>query len=160
MMARSTRRPGPRLVMRGGTEGGDSCVRRRTAAERDDVAVRVLDVEVLRAPLRRGERSEDRYAARDALLVECLDAGHAGRGIEMLVLAAIRALGRILRGFLQVDFQSIQLPDRVKPIPWITEREAELPVVGDRPLQVIDQKLGSERRQPWLYLEVGHFSPL
>ena len=40
----------------------------------DDVAIRVLDIEVLRAPLGRRDRLDDRHTVGDALLVERLDA--------------------------------------------------------------------------------------
>jgi hypothetical protein len=45
----------------------------RRAAETDDIAVGVLDIEILRAPRRRLERLEDLRAVGDALFVECLD---------------------------------------------------------------------------------------
>ena len=45
---------------------------RRAAAEADDVASRILDVEVLRASLGRRDRLDDRHAVCDALLVEHL----------------------------------------------------------------------------------------
>src|SRR4249920_3195734 len=45
----------------------------RTATEADDVAVGVLDIEVLRAPRRGRERLEDRYTVGDALLIERFD---------------------------------------------------------------------------------------
>jgi len=49
----------------------------RAAAEADDVAIRVLDIEVLRAPLGRRDRLDDRDAVGDALLVARFDAVHA-----------------------------------------------------------------------------------
>ena len=49
----------------------------RAAAEADDVAIRVLDIEALRAPLGRRDRLDDRHTVGDALLVERLDAVNA-----------------------------------------------------------------------------------
>ena len=46
----------------------------RPAAEGDDVAIGVLDIEVLRAPGGCHERLDDRCAVGDALLVERFDA--------------------------------------------------------------------------------------
>jgi len=43
----------------------------RAAAEADDVAIEVLDIEALRAPLGRRDRLDDRHAVGDLLLVEC-----------------------------------------------------------------------------------------
>src|SRR5437660_10590683 len=129
----------------------------RTATERDDISIRVLDVEILRPPCRRRERPENRYAIRDALRVERFDAVHAGRRIEMLILAAVLAFGATLRRLLQMQFQPVQLADRIEPVPRLTKREADLPIVGHRALQVVNKELGSERRHPRLSREVGHF---
>src|SRR5262249_35538589 len=132
-------------------------VRRRTAAERDDIAVRILDVEVLRTPRRRGERPENLRAIRDAPLVERFDTVHAGRGIEMLMFAPVLAFGAVLRRFLQMELQPVQFSNRVEPVPRLAEREPELPVVGHRARQIIDQELWSERCDPRLPFEVAHF---
>src|SRR6185503_14704590 len=115
------------------------------AAEADDVAIRVLDIEALRAPLGRRDRLDDRHAVGDALLVERLDAVNARRGVEMIVVAPVLAVRLVLGRFLQVKFQSVQNPDRVEPFPWLAEREADLLVVRDRALKVVDKKLWSER---------------
>ena len=116
----------------------------RTATEADDVAVGVLDIEVLRAPRRGRERLDDRYAVGDALLVERFDAVDARRGVEMLVVAPPLALRLVLGRFLQVNFQSVQMTDGVEPLPWLAEREADLLVVRDRAIKVVDQELWSE----------------
>ena len=58
----------------------------RAVAEADDVAIQVLDIEALRAPLGRRDRLDDCYAVGDALLVERLDAVNARRGVEMIVM--------------------------------------------------------------------------
>ena len=60
----------------------------RTATEANDVAVGVVDIEVLRAPRRGGKGLDDRYAVGDTLLVERFDPIDTGRGVEMLVVAA------------------------------------------------------------------------
>ena len=93
----------------------------RAAAEADDVAVGVLDIEVLRAPGGGGEWLDDRYAVGDALLVERFDAVDARRGVEMLVVAPVLALRLVLGRFLQVNFQSVQMTDGVEPIPRLAE---------------------------------------
>src|SRR5215203_6661667 len=117
----------------------------RAAAEADDVAIRVLDIEALRAPLGSRDRLDDRHAVGDALLVERLDAVNARRGVEMIVVAPVLAVRVILGRFLQVKFKSVQNTDRVETVPWLAEREADLLVVGDRALKVVDQELWSER---------------
>ena len=122
------------------------------------MAIRVLDIEVLRAPLGRSDRLDDRHAVVDALLVERLDAVNARRGVEMLVVALVLA-GRVIFGcFLQVKFQSVQNTDRVEPFPWLPEREADLLVVRDRALKVVDKELWSERCHTWL--QCAHTHPI
>src|SRR5215207_1763019 len=117
----------------------------RAAAEPDDVAIRVLDIEALRSPLGRRDRLDDRHAVGDALLVERLDAVNTRRGVEMIVVAPVLAVRVTLGCFLQVKFKSVQNTDRVEPFPWLAEREANLLVVRDRALKVIDKELWSER---------------
>ena len=48
------------------------------------------------------------------------------------------------RRFLQVQFQSIEMADRVEAFPRLAEREAELLVGPDRVLQIGNEKLRSE----------------
>jgi hypothetical protein len=57
------------------------------AAEGDDVAVGIRDIEVLRAPGRVCKRLDNRDAVGDALFVKCFDAVDAGRDVKMLVVA-------------------------------------------------------------------------
>src|SRR5437764_1255046 len=95
----------------------------RAAAEADDVAIRVLDIEALRAPFGRGDRLDDRHAVGDALFVECLDAVNARRGVEMIVVAPVLAVRTVLWRFLQVKFLSVQNTDRVEPFPWLAKRD-------------------------------------
>src|SRR6266576_2032056 len=82
---------------------------RGTAAEANDVAVRIFDTEVLRTPSGRGERSQDRDPAGSALRVERFDASDACRRIEML--------GFIFGRFLQMQFQSVDTADGVEVVP-------------------------------------------
>ena len=117
---------------------------RSRAAERDDVAVRVFNVEIPRAPRRQFQRLEDLRAIGDTLFVECLDALNARRGIEVLVFPTMLALGRILGRFFQMQFQSIQIADGVESAPRFAETETQLLVVSDRALKVVDEKLRSE----------------
>src|SRR5215217_5598412 len=123
----------------------------RAAAEADNVAIRVLDIEVLRAPLSRRDRLDDRHTGGYALLVERLDAVNACRGVEMIVVAHVLAVRVILGRFLQVKFKSVQNTDRVEPFPWLAEREADLLVVRDRALKVVDKELWSERSHTRLH---------
>src|SRR5262249_1485226 len=102
------------------------------------------DVEVLRAPFRRLERAENGGALRDTLLVECLDAVHPGRRVEMLVRAPVLAVGGVLGRLLEMELQPVPRSDRVEPFPRLAEREADFPIVGNRALQVIHQELWSE----------------
>lgn len=53
----------------------------RTTPEADDIAIGVLDVEVLRAPRSRRKRLDDRCAVRCALRIERFDALNTGRGV-------------------------------------------------------------------------------
>src|SRR6266487_4882538 len=92
---------------------------RGTAAEANDVAVRILDIEVLRTPGGRGERSQDRDPVGSALRVERFDASDACRRIEML--------GFIFGRLLQMQFQSIDTADGVEVVPRLAERETEPP---------------------------------
>src|SRR5439155_7745991 len=102
---------------------------RRRAAEADDVAVGVLDVEILRAPLRRREWLEDLRTVGNALPIECLDALHARGGVEMLVLSPMLPLRRILRRLFKVQFQAISATDRIEPAPRFGKDESERIVV-------------------------------
>src|SRR5437763_12188731 len=95
-----------------------------SAAEADDVAVGILDVEVLRAPGGGREWLEDRHAVRDALFVESFDAVDARRRVEMLVFAAVLSRRLVLGRLFQVKFESIQVTDGVEAIPRLAEREA------------------------------------
>ena len=54
------------------------------------------------------------------------------------------AIHLVLRRFLQVEFQSVEMADDVEAVPWFVEREAEVPVVRDRAREVIDKKVRSE----------------
>ncbi len=59
----------------------------------------------------------------------------------MIVVAPVVAI-RVVRGrFLQVTFKSVQNTDRVESFPWLAEREADLPVVRDRALKVVDRNV-------------------
>jgi hypothetical protein len=68
----------------------------RATVEAEDVAIRILDIEALRAPLGRRDRLDDRKAVCDALLVERLDAVNARRGVEMIVVAPVLAVASVL----------------------------------------------------------------
>jgi hypothetical protein len=48
-------------------------------------------------------------------------------------------------GLSKVKFQSVENTDRLEPLPWLGEREADLLVVRDRALKVVDKELWSER---------------
>jgi hypothetical protein len=89
------------------------------ATEADDVAIWIFDIEVLRAPLGRHDRLEDRHAVSDALLVERLDSVNARRGVEMIVVTPVLVVRVVTGRFLQVKFQSVQNTDRVEPLPWL-----------------------------------------
>jgi hypothetical protein len=118
---------------------------RRSAAESDDVAVRVFNVKTLGAPRRHFQRLDDLRAIGDALFVECLDAVDARRGIEVVIFPTMLALGRILGRFFQMQFQSIQTADSVESAPRLAETETQPLVVSDRALKVVDEELRSER---------------
>src|SRR3982074_3553969 len=104
----------------------------RATPEADDIAIGVLDVEVLRAPRSRRKRLDDRCAVRCALRIERFDALTPGRGVEMLVRTPVSALVLVPGRFLEVEFQPVQLTNRVKPVPGLAACETELLVVGAR----------------------------
>ena len=120
-----------------------------TAAKADDVAIGIFHVEIHRTPRGRRERFEDGCAVSDALPEESFDTIHAGRRVEVLMVAAVPALFRVLWCFFEVKFQSVEMADGVEAVPWFAECEAELFVILDRALEVIDEKLWSERRDAW-----------
>jgi len=72
--------------------------------------------------------------------------------VEVLVRTPVSALVGVLGCFLQVEFQPVQLTNRVKTVPWLAECETELLVVGDRTGKVVDQELWSEGCQTRLRL--------
>ena len=126
-----------------------------TAPERDDVAVGILDVEVLGSPRSVGQRLPHHCSIRDALVVERRDAVDAGRRIQMLVLAPVDALRFTAGSLLQVELEAVPDPDRIKPVPRFAEREAEPLVVGDGSREVGDQELRGEGGQSRLQMG-GH----
>ena len=87
----------------------------RVAAEADDVAIGILDIEVFGAPGGSRERLDDRCTVGDALSVERFDAVDARCGVEMLVIAPVPALRLVLGRFLQVKLHSVQMTDSVEP---------------------------------------------
>jgi hypothetical protein len=92
--------------------------------------------------------------------VERLNAVNARRGVEMIVVAPVLAVRVILGRFLQVKFKSVQNTDCIEPFPWLAEREADLLVVCDRALKVVDKELWSERCHTRLhraYRSLGSF---
>jgi len=91
-------------------------------------------MEVLGAPRSGGEGSGDPNAVGDTLLVEGLDAVHAGGGIEVLAPAPEVSLRRILRGLFQVKLKAIALTYGIEALPGWPKGEAQLRVVGDRTL--------------------------
>src|SRR5882762_7588735 len=138
------------------SSGGDGSVMSGAKAspppKGDDIAVGVLDVEVLRAPRGRRQRLDDLCAVRDAPGVERLDAVHAGRGVQMLLIASVLALGAVLGRLLEVKLEPIQLTNRVEPLPRLAKREAEFLVVRNCTGKIIHKKLGSEGGEPRLCL--------
>src|ERR1051326_3363606 len=94
---------------------------------------------------RKGICQSTPHRERARSVVEHLDAVNARRGIEMIVVVLVMALRIVLGRFLQVKFKSVQNTDRVEPFPCLTEREANLLVVRDRALKVVDKELWSER---------------
>src|SRR6476620_2953258 len=127
----------------------------RAATEADDVTVRVLDIEVLRAPRRGRKGLDDGYAVGDTLLIERFDPIDTRRGVEMLVLAPPTALSLVTGRFLQVNFQSVQVTNGVETIPRLAEAEADLLVIRDRAIKVVDEELRSERRHARLHVNLG-----
>ena len=82
----------------------------RATTERDDVTIRVFNIEVFRSPRRVRQRLDNRRAIRDALIVERFDAVNARRRIEMFVLASVLSLGRVLRLLLQITSSPSRSP--------------------------------------------------
>jgi len=63
----------------------------------------------------------------------------------MLIIAPVLTLRFVLGCFLQVQFQSVQITDSVETLPRFAELEADLLVVRNLALQVVDEDLRSER---------------
>lgn len=61
-----------------------------------DVAIRILDIEALCAPLSRRDRFDNCHAVGDALPVEGPDTVNARRAIEMIVVAPVLAVRVVL----------------------------------------------------------------
>src|SRR5689334_15846124 len=116
----------------------------RATTEADDVAVWVLDIEVLRSPWRSHKRLEDCRTVGDALLVEGFDAIDARRRVEVLVVVPVLARPFVFGCFLQVKFQPIQMSDCVETIPRLAKREADLLIVRNRALKIVDEELWRE----------------
>src|SRR5258706_15356287 len=112
----------------------------RATAERNHVPVGVLDVKILGSPLGRRQRSDDPCTVRGAPRVKRFDAIDAAGGVEML--------GAVFGCFLQMELQSVELPDRVEPVPRLAEGEAELLVVRDRAREIVHQELGRKGGEP------------
>src|SRR5258705_11802163 len=77
----------------------------------------------------------------------------------MVVRTPVSALVVVLGRLLQVEFQPVQLTNRVKPVPRLAECETELLVVKDRTGKIVDQKLWSEGCQSRLRLGCSHEHP-
>ena len=60
---------------------------RHPSAEADDVAVRIFDVKVLRAPIRRRERLDDLRSVGNALIEKRLDSFNAGGRVKVVVVS-------------------------------------------------------------------------
>ena len=99
---------------------------RRRAAKSDDVAVRIFNVETLCPPRGCFKRFDDLRAIGDRLLVECLDAVDARRGIEVIVFPSMPALSRILGRFFQMQFESIETTYSVESAPRLAETKPSL----------------------------------
>src|SRR5262245_4880510 len=94
---------------------------RRGTSERNDITVRILDVEILRSPFRWGEWPQNGYAIRHASLIEGFDSIYAGCCIEMLLLTPVLTLDGILGRFFQMQLQPVELSDRVEALPRLAK---------------------------------------
>ena len=129
------------------------------ATERDDVTVRVLDIEIPRAPGRVRERLDDSHTIGDALLVERFDAIDARRGVKVLVGAAPLTLCLVPGSFFQMKFQSVQKTDGIETLPGLIELEADLLVVRHRTFKVVDEELRSEGGHARSHCGQRHYLP-
>src|ERR1700730_11857369 len=110
--------------------------------ETEDVAVRILNVEVQCAPRSLGEMFGDRRPAANQLVVECADLGHVNDGIEVLPGSAMAPLGLELRGSLEVDRSPVSRDARVGIAVDEVGRETQtLFVECDCVAEVADEKL-------------------
>lgn len=103
----------------------------RSTTEGDDIAVGVLDVEVLSAPRRRGQGLQYRRTVCDALRIKRFDTINAGCCIQMVTLAPVLAFVLASRRLLQVELEPVPLAYRIESVPRLAEREAEALIVGD-----------------------------
>src|SRR5687767_313814 len=106
------------------------------AAEADDVAVRILDVEIFRPPLGRRQRLQNRDTVGDARVEEGFNTIDAGGGVEVLIFTTVATIVLMLRCFLQMHFESVEMADGVEAIPRFAEREAKLFVILDGARQI------------------------
>ena len=93
------------------------------------MTVRIFDVEIPGAPFGWRQRPDDGDAVRHAVVVERLDTINARGRVEMLVGATPLAIGGARRRFLQVDFESIAMTDRVEAFPRIVKPKSEPAVI-------------------------------
>jgi hypothetical protein len=77
----------------------------------------------------------------------------------MLLLPPMLTLSVILERFLQVQFQPVELTDRIEPAPGLTEREAEFFIVRDRAREIVNQELWREGCHPRIRLDGSHACP-
>src|SRR6185436_18094166 len=83
--------------------------------------------------------------AGDALLIKRFDTVDSGRGVEMFVVTTLPSHLVALRRFFQVQFESVEMTDRVKTFPRLTEFETELLVIANRSVKIVHKKLRSKR---------------
>ena len=93
------------------------------------------------------------------MFVVSRDYASTGAGPRAPRVAPVLAIRVVLWRFLQVKFQSVQNTDRVEPFPRLAEREADLPVVRDRALKVVDKELWSEGCHTRFHCGYSHRAP-
>src|SRR5258708_2989600 len=115
--------------------------------ETENVAVRVLDVEIKACPGSFFERLDHCRATRLQLAEQISDTGHGNVRVQMLVLFPVRPVGSQFRRMLEVDRASVTPDARIERLILKIELEAELvTIVRNGSIKIVDEKLRGDPR--------------
>jgi predicted nucleic acid-binding protein len=111
-------------------------------AETENVAVRVLDVEIDARPGFFLERPDHVGATRLQLAEQVPDTGHGDVRVQMLVLFPVRSVGDEFLCLFKVYRESVTCDARIERLVLEIELEAEaVTIVRNRSVEIVDEKL-------------------